>query len=239
MEELWKDVVGFENFYEVSTLGRVRSKDRKINYKNIGTAIRKGIILSPKIGNTGYYEVVLVKFNIKKYCRIHRLVAEAFIPNPNNFSCINHKDENKLNNKVENLEWCTSKYNTEIYYNKRTILYQYDLEGNYIRTWNSITKAAEFYNIDKTGIQHCCKGLLKTYYNFIWTYNELTKENFKLRTTDNKVKVLQYSLNGVLLNTFNSMVEASSIVGCKPSFISMCCSGIRKSKKYIWKKGNL
>lgn len=102
MEEIWKNVTeeGYENLYEVSNLGRVR----RIGKKN-------GKCLKPYPNKKGYLQVDLTNNGKRKCCRIHRLVAKAFIPNPNNLEEVNHKDENKTNNMVTNLEWCTSEYN--------------------------------------------------------------------------------------------------------------------------------
>lgn len=118
MEEKWKPVVGFENLYEVSDQGNVRSLDKFVNsgIKNNTHVKRKGKLL--KIYNkVGYLNVTLTDNNKRFYRKVHRLVADAFIPNPNNFPQINHKDENPLNNCVDNLEWCTAKYNCN--YGKR------------------------------------------------------------------------------------------------------------------------
>lgn len=113
--EFWKDIEGYEGLYQVSNLGRVRSLDRVIQQIKFGgelsPQIYRGRVINPTI-NGGYYRCSLSKDNIKESKLIHRLVAEAFIPNPNNYPCVNHKDENKLNNVVENLEWCTVQYNT-------------------------------------------------------------------------------------------------------------------------------
>ena len=90
MEELWKDIPGFEGWYQASNIGRIRSLDRYVNYKSSGQAIRKGKILSPKTSNKGYKEVTLIKNGQYFYKRVHQLVALAFIPNPNSYSYINH-----------------------------------------------------------------------------------------------------------------------------------------------------
>lgn len=104
MCEVWKDIEGYENLYQVSNLGRVKSIPRKINGRIYG-----GKILH--LSKTPYCRVDLCKEGNVKSCLVHRLVAIAFIPNPNKYPCVNHKDENKENNCVENLEWCTYAYN--------------------------------------------------------------------------------------------------------------------------------
>lgn len=107
VSEVWRDVVEFEGFYKVSNKGNVFSVERK------DTLGRKwgGRTLKPAYDKDGYLKVVLYKNGMMKYKMLHRLVAETFIPNPNNFPQVNHIDEVKDNNNVENLEWCTSKYN--------------------------------------------------------------------------------------------------------------------------------
>lgn len=112
MIENWKDVVGYEGLYQVSDRGNVLS----LNYRNNGYAKR----LTPKRNSKGRLWVLLYRDGEKKPFLIHRLVAAAFIPNPEQFPEINHKDENPLNNSVENLEWCTRKYNVRYYFNKRS-----------------------------------------------------------------------------------------------------------------------
>ena len=112
MEEIWKDIEGYEGIYQVSNLGRVRSIDRVCIMKNGLKRLQKGRIMAFFIGHDGYYIVKLCSKSSKVGYRVHRLVAMAFIANPNNYPYINHKDENKQNNSVDNLEWCTPKYNT-------------------------------------------------------------------------------------------------------------------------------
>ena len=97
--EIWKPVLGFETVYSVSNYGRVKNN-------------RTGVILKPVLQSKGYYQVFLSVNNKCVHRFIHRLVAEAFLSNPNNYPQVNHKDENKANNCVWNLEWCSAKYNT-------------------------------------------------------------------------------------------------------------------------------
>lgn len=104
MEE-WRDIKGYEGIYQVSNLGRVKSLGN-------GKKRKEKILKQQKTGRwKNYYKVILFKNGIPKTKKIHRLVAEAFIPNPNNYPCVNHKDENPSNNFVENLEWCSYEYN--------------------------------------------------------------------------------------------------------------------------------
>lgn len=105
--EIWKDIEGYEGLYEVSSLGRVRSLDRIDGAGHL----RKGKILKPKLEPSGYLRVTLHKESIGKCFRINRLVASAFIPNPNGYPVVNHRDEDKTNDRADNLEWCTVRYN--------------------------------------------------------------------------------------------------------------------------------
>lgn len=102
MKEQWVDIIGYENKYQISNLGEVKA----LNYRNTG----KEHIINKK-DNKGYLEVALWKNGVRRMFSVHRLVAQAFIPNPQNLLQVNHKDENKYNNSVDNLEWCTQYYN--------------------------------------------------------------------------------------------------------------------------------
>ena len=102
-KEIWKDILGYEGKYQVSNWGRVKS----LNYNNTG---KEGIMKLTKDGN-GYLQVQLHKDGKVKECRVNRLVAQAFLENPDNLPEVNHKDKNRSNNKLENLEWCDRKYN--------------------------------------------------------------------------------------------------------------------------------
>ena len=111
MIEEWRPIEGYEGLYEVSNTGQVRSLDRYVEYSNGQIHLHKGKVLSPAKDPDGYLKVVL---NCNRKCKIitvHRLVAKAFIPNLDNLPQINHKDEDKTNNNVDNLEWCDAKYN--------------------------------------------------------------------------------------------------------------------------------
>lgn len=169
--EQWKPIENYEGLYEVSSLGRIKSLPRwKQNHSKL-EYIEEKIL---KQGFNGkYYHVRLSKDGKVKIYLIHKLVAEAFLDNPNNYPCVNHKDENKLNNNVNNLEWCTQKYNCN--YGKRNNclrkrIGQYDLQENLIREWQGMRVASRELNICYSSIYKCCKGKLKTAGNFIWRY---------------------------------------------------------------------
>jgi len=109
MIEEWRPIEGYEGLYDVSSYGRVRSLDRYDNRN----CFRKGHILKQSNDGRGYMSIVLCLNGIFKRYLIHRLVAQTFIPNPDNLPQVNHKDENKSNNRIENLEWCNQKYNND------------------------------------------------------------------------------------------------------------------------------
>lgn len=163
-KEYWKPVVGYEGHYQVSNFGRVKS-----------IKFGKEIILKQNIRG-GYYIVNLSKNGIVKTYLVHRLVAEAFIDNTDNLPQVNHKDENKLNNNVDNLEWCTHEYN--INYGTRNKkaskklskpVLQYTLDGEFVREWKSTIECGR-NGYDQGHVAACCRGKLKTYKGFIWEY---------------------------------------------------------------------
>jgi hypothetical protein len=109
--ENWKAIEDYEGHYEVSDLGNVRSVDRVVLGRDNSTDFRKGRLLKPGVSNRGYLRVVLVKDGNKRNYPVHRLVAAAFVPNPNNLPQVNHKEGNKKDNRASELEWCTQLYN--------------------------------------------------------------------------------------------------------------------------------
>ena len=177
MKEIWKDIAGYDGLYQVSNLGRVKSLPR---YRNaIHPYITRERILSPRKTKNGYVKVLLSGDTHRQYL-IHRLVAEAFIPNPNNYGEINHKDEDKSNNAVNNLEWCTRSYN--IRYGSwrdkliarfgRPVL-QYTLDGSFVNEFRSMGEAMAKTGINSGSICRCCKGIIKRTGNYIWKYKEM------------------------------------------------------------------
>lgn len=169
MEEIWKDIQGYEGLYQVSNLGRVKS----LNYNHTGKE-KLRIIRKDKYG---YMYVILYKNKTYKHFTIHRLVANAFIDNPKNLPQINHIDENKENNCVNNLEWCTSKYNinygmchknTEKAHYKK--IFCVDKITGLITCFESIVQASEKLSIKPQSISDCLRGKQKSYGGFYWYY---------------------------------------------------------------------
>lgn len=151
-------------------------------------SINKNIILKPEI-RRDYYSVQLYNETRKaKHFQIHRLVANAFIENPMNYRYVNHKNENKLDNNVSNLEWCTASYNsnygTAIFRavdKKRIEIIQYDKNLNFINEFYSISEAERITGIPNSNIVNCCKGKRKTAGGYIWKYKNETLEKEKRR----------------------------------------------------------
>ena len=174
MLEQWKEIKGYEFLYWVSNYGRIKSiKGLRKIHKN----------------NQGYPIVTLSKNGDKKTYSVHRLVAKAFVinPDPENLTCVNHKDNNPENDYFENLEWCTMSYNTlysmeqgrftqhiqnciDNCEKQKIKVCQYDLKGNLITTFNSMSEASHSVNGNKSSISKCCAGKLKSAYGFIWKY---------------------------------------------------------------------
>jgi len=167
MQEIWKDIKDYEGIYQVSNLGNIKSF-----YK------AKENIKKPTLSNKGYLRVALSKNKKSKKFAIHRLVAKTFLPNPNNYLDVNHKDGNKLNNCVDNLEWCSRSYNiSHAWRNKLTKggskkLLQYDLNNNLIGEFISASEASRILHINVGDISSCCNHSHKhkTAGGFIWRY---------------------------------------------------------------------
>lgn len=174
-KEIWKPIVGLEGYYEVSNFGRVKSVERTITMKNGAPRSIHERIMRPSAQKTGYLNVTLSKCGeLQRRVLIHRLVAEAFIPNPDNLPEVNHKDENKQNNRVENLEWCNHRYNN-IYgtAKMRSMITQGKpilqlKDGKIINGWPSAGMAAAFTSATQGGISACCRGETKTSGGYEW-----------------------------------------------------------------------
>lgn len=170
--EEWKQVPGYDGNYEVSNWGRVKSYQLDSN----------GRILVPCKSGRGYYYVELCKDGKRKRCKIHRLVAMTFIPNPGNLPEVNHKDENKRNNYLGNLEWCSQAYNLAYGTRVERIsipVVQLDNNGNFVAEYKSIIEASRLTGIATSSICYCCKHKdgYKSAKGFIWMYKDKYLQN--------------------------------------------------------------
>ena len=226
-EEIWKDIEGFVGIYEISNFGNVRRKDNKRMKKT-------------SLNYYGYPQVNLCKNGKSFLFRIHRLVALAFIPNPENLPMINHKDENPLNSHVDNLEWCDAKYNVNYGEgNKKRAkshskpIIQYTLDGEFVREWESATEAALITGYPQSGINNCC--LHKPKYNsckgYLWKYKN---DNAQIYYKHGK-PVAQFDLCGNLIKVYDNISEASKETGILATSISNSIHGrSAKAGDYKW-----
>ena len=176
-EEIWKDIKGYEGLYQVSNLGRVKS----FNAKN-GRLSNQSRLLTPKLDRYGYLKLTLCKDKEYKYVTVHRLVALAFINNVENKPEVNHKDGNKLNNCVDNLEWMTGLENihhafdneltpkTPLNNPKSIKISQYDLTGNFIKTFPSTKEVERQLGFSACSVARAAKSKSHFSHNFLWRY---------------------------------------------------------------------
>ena len=167
MEEIFKEIIGYEGLYWISNLGNVKSKHK---------------ILKPVINKDGYYCVTLSKKGKLKTYTLHRLIALHFIENPDNLPQVNHKDENKLNNSISNLEWCTQQYNhdygtrnirtgkSQINKQGSKVLLQYDLQDNFIKEFPSVSAASRELGKSQANISKCANGFKNQAYGYKWKF---------------------------------------------------------------------
>lgn len=175
---LWKDVVGFEGLYIVSNFGEIRSVDHYVKC-NSGKRLVKGRTLKPCDRGNGYPFVTMGKDGKQYNMSVHRVVAIAFLPNPNNLPEVNHKDTNTFNYSLDNLEWCDRKYNNN-YSNraykaavsKRKRILQIKNE-TVIRIWNSISEIERNTGISAGNISECCNGKRSTAGGYSWKFKEV------------------------------------------------------------------
>lgn len=176
----WREIEGYEGYYEVSDTGEVRSVDRAVPDKKLGTKRLKGKAMKlseskdKKRDGQGYLVVNLRKNHTSTVVQVHRLVAFAFIANPNNLPTVNHKDGNKHNNVVDNLEWATYAENnihalkSELRHPRRCDIAMVDSDGVIINEFKSVSEASRETGIGRGVISHCVNGRIRTAGGFVW-----------------------------------------------------------------------
>lgn len=231
--EIWKPCPEFEEKYLISSHGRVMG---------IGTynTCKKGELLKlhKKHGRNGYIQARFYDRGRAKTIEIHSLVAKAFIPNPNNLPMVNHINEDKTDNNVENLEWCTLKYN--IRYSDAKPVDVYTKDGLFIESLETIVDTSNKYNVSKTAISRCCRskdGITRGY-QFRYKGHPFIPKPIKVPTIRKKkihhglkpksayyIAVDEYSIDGVLIKTWPSISSIVKEYGIPSTNISKCCKG--------------
>ena len=229
MEEIWKDIKGFEGRYQVSNMGRVRSLDRwSLNER---PHFIKGIMLNPSLNKrSGYLRVSLSDGHRNyKHIEMQRLVALHFVPGYKKGLVVNHINEIKTDNRAENLEWCTYQYNlnySDVIAWKRKPVYQYDLDGNFVKKFKCGNQAEQELGFT---IVHAIYGSKRGYtHGFLFSQEPHTKEYWNKVTKENKCsirRVAQYDDNGNEIARFNSVTNAAKAMNVTVTCISNCCRG--------------
>ena len=244
----FSDIQGYEGLYKINRSGEVLS-------------VRTGKILKAGKNRQGYMNVVLSKNGESKTYKVHRLAAKTFIPNPNNYPCINHKDEDKTNNNIENLEWCTAKYN--INYgtaNKRRgitsrlnplkprkQILQLSLSGEVVGEYNSTNEAFEKTGIDRRQISDAINHRKRQACGFFWVLRDEFDEDVDYPTkykkysnrhreqdgslNPNAKPIAQYTKDGEFVKSWGCVMDAKRALNIDYTTIWRCLQGYRKLGK--------
>lgn len=260
-DSITNEIIDYRNFYQVSNLGRVKSLRREITQNGNKKTLKERILkLHPK--ENGYFQVSLNKDGKEKRFLIHRLVAHMFIPNPENKPEVDHiiPISNGGNHSVENLRWVTknenmnneatiknmidsnrhlsgkdhpmyNKYGKENHSSKK--VNQFDLNGIFIKTWDSIHDVARFFDVNASAICSCCNKRSKSSCGFIWSY-ETNVHEYKNNT---EKQVIQMDMNGNFIKEFKRIKDAVEELNLKEgSRIGLCCKGKANSAYgFKWK----
>lgn len=183
MKEEWKPIPDYEGYYEVSNMGGIRSVDRVVTYSNGTKRLHRGRILKHEINYKGYHRVRLSKGSKTKHLSVHQVVAQAFIPNPHGYTQVNHIDEDKDNNRVDNLEWCTVAYNNKYgnrinnsvnTYKSNTDLGRHvlrcDMNNNVLQEYRSTYEVQKLFGKSHSYIKKCCDDN-KVAYGYKWKWS--------------------------------------------------------------------
>lgn len=250
MKETWKDIPGYENHYQVSDMGNVRS----LNFLG-----HKGVIhlLKQTKSYDGYLRVPLTLNGTKRTLSTHILVAKAFIPNPEKKPQVNHIDGNKENNCVHNLEWVTGKENiqhairnglrkAELPYYRTGAnhpcskpIYQYSLSGTLVKKWDCVSDAARSLDCKPVSLINCSKGRIKSCKGYMWKMFEGdAPSSIKPLSTKNYPRlILQMDLQGHLIKEWNGYSQLREETSYRLSDICACCKGDQKTAfGYRWEE---
>lgn len=254
MEEKKKWINGFEGLYWITNTGRVISADRYDRFnRKVGGEMKLG-----ERGQAGYLGLTLFKDGVGYQRLVHRLVAEAFIPNPGDKPCVDHIDGNNKNNNANNLRWVTYKENMNNPVTYARMLEDtskfasqvgadnpfsrkvrmYSLEGEYLRTFDCLSDAARFSGVTDGSISRVCRGERFSAGGYIWAYDGDANRKMSRRITapTNKRPVLQFTINGELVAEYQSIGDAAKATGFNAPNITHAAKGDLKTYKgYKWK----
>lgn len=268
-KEIWKPVVGLENRYMISSLGRVKRLAYDVTDSMGRHTHHHDKLMKVRIGSrTGYPQVNLWVGEKNKPFSIHRLIAEAFIPNPNNYPCVNHIDEDRSNSVLGNLEWCTYEYNCTYgtarkkrreslirFYNehpdfKITVkkrgndfkVNQYSLDGKLLKTFDGGLPEIKKIFGRNASVCSCVLHKNNSAYGYVWRYEgDPFSYSPKKSGPRRRVSVLQFDLNGNFIQRFESVNDAADHLGKRKrnSDITNCCKGnLKTAHGYIWRYAN-
>lgn len=252
MQEIWKPIDGYEGLYEVSNHGNVRSLDRYVMDKG-NPSLRKGRLISACDNGHGYKYVTLYKDGKQKHKHVHRLVAEAFVDNPNNLNEVNHLDFDKSNNVSTNLEWCSRQYNMHhaLINGKLSNEQNYipiakiNLDGFVIDKFDSIVDAAESVSGVPQNIGHCCRHTVMSMYGYYWEYDTGYSIGEKIDITNRAIVKSEGrclkpvakidTKSGKIVGLYKSRKEAGHENDCYANYIGKCCNGrLDQYQGYKW-----
>ena len=228
--EIWKDIEGYEGLYQVSNRGRVKSLSRKVT--NAMFSINEHFVKVVDNGN-GYKSVSLWKDNKGKHFYVHRLVALAFVPNYNGYKYINHKDEDKSNNDVSNLEWCTAKYNCNYGNHTKKLKKSYILNGNnrpidvydmngvFLKTFDCSNDVCRELNIERRSLYSVCQGVVKSSKGYRFAFHGEELKPYEQKNKKRHVSVFQYDSEGYLSACYDSMRKAERENNLHRGFLRM------------------
>lgn len=260
--EIWKPIKGYEGLYEVSNYGRVRNVPRVIK-KELRVMTIKPRMISQYISKIGYPAVTLCKNKQSRCNFIHRIIAEAFIPNPENKPCIDHINAIKTDNRLKNLRWVTRKENSNnpitlkrlIESSKRPerikkmletkrknnsysaprYVYQFNKDGEFIAKYDSASDASRNTGIHASIIRGCCMRYWNSAGGFVWSYTKEGDNRYVKPRRYNQKTVLQYSLTGELIKEWESLHAASAAYNWFPANLSQSIYKRRERGGFIWK----
>lgn len=247
--EVWKPITGYEQFYHVSNMGRVKmiGRTKSSSLPNTDICLMKPKILSQYKTERDYFRIAITNDDGKqRKFWIHQLVCIAFLPNPHNKPQVNHIDGNPSNNKLENLEWVTPKENMQHAHKMGLMnpakghehslsksVYQYGADFNLIKIWESANIMSIELGISRNVMERCYSN------GFYFSYEPMSLEQLsqiKIKPSTKRRKIEQYTFGGELIKTFNSMSDAERKTGVLNTAILKCCKGqIKQSGGYVWK----